>query len=102
MPDFNSSHNPSWSPGRSGAPWTEITSAGMGKPKRVQDAGLHPGNVLIAKDLIQAIETDTRTQGSFYEGRAALEMILAVYESHRLKAPVTLPLKNREHPLKAL
>jgi hypothetical protein len=34
-----------------------------------------------------------------YDGRAALEMILAVYESHRLKAPVRLPLENRRHPL---
>lgn len=34
-----------------------------------------------------------------YDGRAALEMILAVYESHRLNAPVELPLKNRRHPL---
>jgi len=37
-----------------------------------------------------------------YDGRAALEMILAVYESHRLNAPVELPLKNRRHPLSML
>jgi hypothetical protein len=37
-----------------------------------------------------------------YDGRAALEMILAVYEAHRLNAPVSLPLKNREHPLTAM
>jgi hypothetical protein len=29
-------------------------------------------------------------------------MILAVYESHRLKGPVPLPLKNRQHPLSML
>jgi hypothetical protein len=29
-------------------------------------------------------------------------MILAVYESHRLKGPVALPLKNRVHPLTLL
>ena len=34
--------------------------------------------------------------------RAALEMILAVYESHRLRAPVDFPLKNRRHPLTML
>jgi hypothetical protein len=37
-----------------------------------------------------------------YDGRAALEMIMAVYESHRLKGPVTFPLKKREHPLSLL
>jgi hypothetical protein len=26
-------------------------------------------------------------------------MILAVYESHRVRGPVDLPLKNRGHPL---
>jgi hypothetical protein len=29
-------------------------------------------------------------------------MILAVYESHRLRAPVELPLRNRRHPLTML
>jgi hypothetical protein len=29
-------------------------------------------------------------------------MILAVYESHRLKGPAELPLKNRKHPLTML
>ena len=36
------------------------------------------------------------------DGRAALEMSLAVYESHRLKGPVELPLNNRKHPLTML
>ena len=58
-----------------------------------------PGNVWIVKDLIEAIEKDRQPLGSAYDGRAALEMILAVYESHRLGAAVDLPLKNRDHPL---
>ena len=29
-------------------------------------------------------------------------MILAVYDSHRVRGPVELPLKNREHPLTRL
>ena len=37
-----------------------------------------------------------------YDGRAALEMILAVYESYRLKGTAELPLKNRKHPLTML
>ncbi len=91
--------DPSWSPGRSKAQWVEVTSNGLGKPETLQDGGLHQGNVMIAKDLIRAIETDTQPLGSVYDGRAALEMILSVYESHRLNAPVPLPLKNRQHPL---
>lgn len=91
--------DPSWSPGRSKAPWVEVTSAGLGQPEPLKDTGLHLGNLLIAKDLIRAIETDTQPLGSMYDGRAALEMILATYESHRLNAPVPLPLANRQHPL---
>jgi hypothetical protein len=34
-----------------------------------------------------------------YDGRAALEMIMAVYESQRLRGPVDFPVKNRRHPL---
>lgn len=92
--------DPSWQPGRSNARWTAITSAGLGKPETLnspENATL--GNRLIATDLIRAIETDTQPKGSAYDGRAALEMILATYESHRLTAPVALPMKNRQHPL---
>jgi predicted dehydrogenase len=94
--------DPSWFPGRSKKPWQEITSAGLGQPEPLKDNGLHLGNVLIVKDLIAAIEQDRQPLGSMYDGRAALEMILAVYESHRLGGPVPLPLKNRQHPLTLL
>jgi predicted dehydrogenase len=91
--------DPSWQPGKSKAAWQEVTSAGLGKPEKLKAPGLGPGNVWIVKDLIEAIEKDRQPLGSAYDGRAALEMILAVYESHRRGAPVELPLKNREHPL---
>jgi len=77
----------------------EITSEGLGKPEPLKDASAIQGNVWIAKDLIEAIEQDRQPLGSMYDGRAALEMILAVYESHRLKGTAELPLKNRKHPL---
>ena len=57
------------------------------------------GNRLIVADLMDAIEKDRPPLGSIYDGRAALEMILAVYESHKLERPVELPMKNRRHPL---
>jgi predicted dehydrogenase len=92
--------DPTWQPGRSKAKWQQITGAGLGKPETIDDVeGIPRGNRLIALDLIRAIETDTQPKGSMYDGRAALEMIMAVYESHRLKSPVALPLKNRYHPL---
>jgi hypothetical protein len=37
-----------------------------------------------------------------YDGRAALEMILAVYQSHRLGGLAELPLQERRQPLTLL
>ncbi len=92
--------DPAWQPARSKAAWRRISSEGIDKPEPLpNDSQQAYGNRLIALDLIRAIETDTQPKGSIYDGRAALEMILAVYESHRLNAPVPLPLANRKHPL---
>jgi predicted dehydrogenase len=94
--------DPSWFPGQSKAAWKEITSAGVGVPEPLKDGGLGLGNLWIVKDLIAAIEEDRQPLGSMYDGRAALEMILAVYESQRLGSLVELPLQNRRHPLTML
>jgi predicted dehydrogenase len=102
LPEVWFVEDPSWQPGRSKAKWRRITSAGIDKSEPLTDTGLALGNHLIALDLIRAVETDTQPKGSVYDGRAALEMILAVYESHRLNAPATFPLKNRKHPLTLL
>jgi hypothetical protein len=79
--------------------WQEITSQGVGKAETMKDGGLGQGNVWIAQDLIQAIERDRQPKGSVLDGRAALEMIHAVYESARARAAVDLPLRNRRNPL---
>jgi predicted dehydrogenase len=94
--------DPKWSPGRSRQKWVPVSSAGVGAPEPLKDTGLHLGNVEAVKDLLHAIETDARVKGSIYDGRAALEMILATYESQRTGGPVTLPLKNRQHALTML
>ncbi len=94
--------DPSWFPGQSKKSWQEITSAGVGKPEPLKEGGLGQGNIWIARDLLEAIEKDRQPLGSMYDGRAALEMILAVYEAHRLKGPAELPLKTRQHPLNLL
>ena len=91
--------DPSWNPGASKAAWQPLTDAGLGKPEPAPESGQGPANVRIVKDLMEAIEKDRQPHGSMYDGRAALEMILAVYESHRQGTAVPLPLKNREHPL---
>jgi predicted dehydrogenase len=102
LPEVWFVEDPSWQPGRSKTPWKKIASAGIDKPETLSDPGQSLGNRLIALDLIRAIETNTQPKGSAHDGRAALEMILAVYESHRLSAPAEFPLKNRRHPLTLL
>src|SRR5581483_13542 len=87
--------DPSWNPGRSGVAWQPITSAGVGVPEPLPPYTLRHGNGVIARDLIASIEENRQPFGSVYDGRAALEMILAVYESHRRSAPISLPLENR-------
>ncbi len=102
VPEIWFVEDPSWQPGRSKARWKQISSNGIDRPETLSDPGHHFGNRLIALDLIRAIEEDRQPKGSMYDGRAALEMILAVYESHRQNSSAVLPLKNRTHPLRLL
>ena len=102
LPEAHYLADPSWSPGRSGAKWVPITSAGIGKPEPIKDSGLDGGNVAACKDLIAAIEQDRLPECSVYEARMTIEMIVAVFESHRVKGPVSIPLKNRNNPLEGV
>ncbi|MCX8138106.1 MAG: Gfo/Idh/MocA family oxidoreductase [Gemmataceae bacterium] len=81
------------------AKWTPISTNGIGRPETFPTKDLENGNILIIQDLIAAIEQDRPPKDSLRDGRAALEMIMAVYESHRRQQLVELPLKNRKHPL---
>jgi len=94
--------DPSWSPGRTGAKWMAVSSAGAGQPEPLKDGGLPAGNVLAVKDLIAAIVEDRQPAANMYEARTATEMIAAVFASQRLGGPVTFPLKDRENPLRNL
>jgi predicted dehydrogenase len=94
--------DPAWSPGRSNKKWVPVTSAGVDKPEPLSPRGNAAGNVVAVKDLIDAIERDRQPLCSMYDGRAVTEMILAVFESHRLGRPVPLPLATRENPLTLL
>ena len=107
---FNTGHIPdtyflpdsSWSPGRSGVDWVPVTSAGVGKPEPLPNGGLHGGNILAVRDLIACVEQDRQPLTSIYAARTATEMIVAVFESHRLGKRVEFPLSNRQNPLTML
>jgi len=51
------------------------------------------------RDLIRAIERDRQPRCSGREGRADLEVAMAIYESERTGGLVHLPLKKRTSPL---
>ena len=93
----------SWSPGRSGA---KLAGRFQRRRRRsrepIKDGDLHAGNIAAVKDLIEAIEKNRRPKASLYEARAAIEMIVAVFDSHRAGGLVELPLKNRQNPLTML
>lgn len=94
--------DPNWCPGRSGAAWQRVTSAGLGKPEPVQDTSLHAGNVAACVDLLAAIQEDRLPECNMFEARTTVEMIAGVFESHRQSVPVTIPLKQRKNPLTLL
>tara|TARA_B100000809_G_scaffold90300_1_gene88825 strand:- start:235 stop:1404 length:1170 start_codon:yes stop_codon:yes gene_type:complete len=105
LPDVHILEDPSWEPGRTGSGWKPVSSAGINKAEPLKNTdrlARGNGNVAIVTDLIEAIEKDRQPLGSLYHARGATEMIAAVFESHRLRGPVTLPLKNRANPLLSL
>lgn len=91
--------DPSWMPGASQSAWQPITSNGLGKPETLDPKAVGNGNLPVVLDLFEAIEKDRPPVCSAADGRAAVEMVMAVYESHRLDGLVDLPLKTRDHPL---
>ena len=94
--------DPSWSPGRSGKSWEPITSAGVGKPETRTDGNYEGGHLAAIRDLLESIKHDRSPKCSGNDGRSIVEMIVAVFESHRVGTPVELPLKTRVNPLTLL
>lgn len=92
----------SWSPGRSGKAWEHVSSQGIGKPETAATAGHDAGNVAVATDLLDAVAKNRKPLCSVHDGRATVEMIAAVFESHRVGGPVSLPLDTRVNPLTLL
>jgi predicted dehydrogenase len=84
--------------------WIPISSAGPGKPEPRQDlnefVAQHIGP---CRDLIAAIRDDRQPLCSVYEGAMTVEMICAVFASHRLDSKaVAIPLEERINALSVL
>lgn len=92
----------SWSPGRTDQSWETITSAGIGQPEPRTDGNYRGGHVAAMTDLVNAIQNERETRCSAEDCRAIIQMIAAVFESHRVGGPVELPLQTRENPLSLL
>jgi predicted dehydrogenase len=80
--------------------WQLVRLEPLALPEGVTPAApRQAANQVLMCDLLAAIEQDRPPRSSGHDGRAALEMILAVYESHIRGQRVALPLEGREHPL---
>ncbi len=88
-----------WSPGRSNAKWLPVTSNGVDKPETLPKSGLDVGNVAAVHDLLRSIDDRREPLCGPSEGRWTVEMISAVFESHRVGKAVTFPLEQRENAL---
>jgi len=84
--------------------WVPVTSAGIGKPEPISDIRAQiAGHIAPATDLIAAIQENRPPLCSAEDGRVVVEMIMAVFESHRLGGRrISLPLTCRENPLARL
>lgn len=89
------------SPAAAAQPWQPITSAGIDRPETIPDlASRIASHQAAGENLIEAIEQDRVPFCNATDGRTTIEMICAIFESHRLAgARVSMPLQTREHPL---
>ncbi|MEA3207755.1 MAG: hypothetical protein QOE70_812 [Chthoniobacter sp.] len=81
--------------------WVPISTAGIDQPEPIPDLGKEVmGHLVAARDLLAAIREDRPPLCSAHDGRVTVEMIAAVFESHRLNGQrVTIPLPTRGNPL---
>ncbi|MDA1277500.1 MAG: Gfo/Idh/MocA family oxidoreductase [Verrucomicrobia bacterium] len=102
FPEVKYLNDPSWSPGRSGSNWQNVSSKGIGELEPLSGPAHNNRHDTAIKDLIAAIEQQRQPICSVYDARGATEMIAAVFESHRIGGPASLPLSNRQNPLTML
>ncbi len=97
--------NATWFPDKNKGDWEKVSiqdweiNSSTGDPFTPEEK-MKLSNKMIASELILAIEEDRDVvdSSSGYDGRAALEMIMSVYESQRLRKRVDFPMENRENP----
>ena len=91
-------------PNLKASPWLPITTAGIGKPEPIANLGKKlSSHENAGLDLIAAIQENRAPLCDAVQGRQTIEMICAVFESHRLNGQrVPLPLKTRVNPLTLL
>jgi predicted dehydrogenase len=82
------------SAGWSGAAWKPFPL-----PEGVRPRDLNDAYHLMIDDLLAAIEADREPVSGGRNTRWTIEMVMAVYASHKASRPVKLPLERREHPL---
>ena len=84
--------------------WIPITTAGLGKPEPIADLGQKVSSHEVAgRDLIAAIQENRTPLCDAQQGRQTIEMISAVFESHRLGGNrVNIPLVTKVNPLTLL
>jgi predicted dehydrogenase len=85
-------------------PWQPVTTAGIGRPEPLADIRqLVGGHRLPALDLMAAIRENRAPLCDVEQASMTIEMISAVFESHRLEGKrVALPLTTRVNPLTLL
>jgi predicted dehydrogenase len=84
-------------------PWTDAGRAEQWRPLK-DEGDQNPGDTAAANrrvvdDWLDAIRTDKEPTCSARAAMKSLEMIMAVYHSALSRGRVSLPLKDRSHPL---
>tara|TARA_R110002072_G_scaffold303109_1_gene493957 strand:- start:51835 stop:53037 length:1203 start_codon:yes stop_codon:yes gene_type:complete len=90
-----------FAPTKEPRPWIPISTAGVGLPEPRDDLSeLVSHHGAPARDLVLSIREDRQPVCNLAEGALTVEMVCAVFESHRLGSQaVEFPLKERENSL---
>ncbi|REK09410.1 MAG: gfo/Idh/MocA family oxidoreductase [Planctomycetota bacterium] len=92
----------SWSAGRTGAKWLNVSSNGLNEEETLSRDEDPNGNRPCILELLSAIRENRTPSGGIDDARKATEMIVAVFESQRIGGRAQLPLENRQNPLTML
>lgn len=94
VPTIRVLRDPAWLPGVDDKRWERLP--GAPDPATYDNANRYRP---ITASILEAIGNGGTPNVSLADGRASLEMILAVYKAHFAGGPVSFPLEPRTHPL---